>query len=228
MDLSSRRCRRFLGTREVQCDGLRLPEPAADEPDLHEVFPSLSALCDDHFYATYSGWSGLYREDHRLHWPEMKLLRLLELDASSIFIDPKRLSLFVRAVGVARQGVSSAAVDARLTEICRQGMRSLKLIGVMRHKESIQRFLAVIPLENKLGIDMDSIPDEIAARLVEPLWEEANSVLLTPIGNGNGRPTREETEALLVRLLDLEPVGPAEDFFECRVSVACQIVGRAR
>ena len=205
-----------------------IPEPAADEPSLEAVFPSLARLCDEGFCLTYSGWPGLLREDVRSAWPEWALLRLLDLDAAAVFADPKWLGLFVRSVEAAGGSLSSEAVAGCLREIARQGMASLKLASLMRHRDLIQRFLALIPAGSKLKIDLGSIPLDIAGRLIEPLWEEKLSVLVTPMGSGDASPTLEETESLLGRLLTVSPSGSEEIFFEHRAQIACQVVGLPR
>ncbi|WP_165251991.1 sacsin N-terminal ATP-binding-like domain-containing protein [Paludisphaera soli] len=214
-----------VGVGSTACE---IPEPAEDEPSLEAVFPSLAGLCDDGFCAIYGGWPDLMREERRAAWPEPALLRLLELDAAAVFADPRRLSLFVRTVEVARGGNSSPTVAARLREIARQGMSSLKLSGVMRQKDLIQRYLALIPAESKLKLDLGSAPLDLVGPLVEALWEERCSVLATPIAHGAGCPTREEEEGLLARLLAVTSSGREGDFFEWRVQIACQVVGLAQ
>jgi len=205
-----------------------VPEPRDDDPKLDVVFPALGNICNESFCVTYAGWPALLREDQRSAWPESALLRLLDLEATAVFADPKQLALFVRTVEVACGALSSAAVSRRLREIARQGMASLKLVAVMPQKDLMQRFLALIPLESKLKIDHGTIPLDVASRLFEPLWEKESSVLITPIGSGDAYPTPEETEGILARLLAAASFGNEEAFREYRVLIACQVIGLPR
>jgi hypothetical protein len=205
-----------------------VPEPKDDEAELDIVFPSLGNICNESFCVTYVGWPALLRKDQRSDWPVSALLRLLDLDATAVFSDPKQLALFVRTVEVAGGSLSTAAVGRRLREIARQGMASRTLTAVMLQMDLMQQFLALIPPESKLKIDPAAIPLDVASRLFEPLWEKESSVLITPIGSGDANPTPEEKEGILDRLLAVASFGNEEAFFEYRVLIACQVIGLPR
>jgi hypothetical protein len=206
----------------------RVPEPVEGGPPLDAVFPNLGELCRDDFCVIYEGWPSLLEEDREAPWPEWAALRLLEVDAACVFADPGRLALFTRTIEVALVGTESGPVFDRLREIIRQGMASLKLEGVMRQRDLIRRCLDLLPPEVRLRVDLGTIPDAVAGRLIEPLWEAEGPVLVVPIGPGSASPAPDVRRRLVDLLLSVAPFGPEADFFEHRVLIACQVVGLDR
>ncbi len=204
-----------------------VPEPAATDPPLAEVFPQLPLLGRHDFHLTYRDWPSLRRSDELHPWPENALHRLLGTDQTASFTNPARMGLVVRTLRGALPTPPQPAIADRLVAIARAGLTKLGGREATRRQGMIEPFLDLIPPARKLALSLRDAPSEVAEQLLAALWGSGREPLVVPFGVGEARPRADERAALVECLLALDPPGTTDAFHDARAGLVCQIVAAA-